>query len=490
MNTNYTLFNTKDNYYLYNLYSKQFLLLPPLLFHLLKAQKEGKNTESKSNIENANAFSKEEIEYQYNKMQFLLKNAFVDNKEIKLHKYSAIDIEKSIANTRGITFEVTENCNLNCDYCIYGKYYVNQQTAKQKNLDFETAKQILDYLFPLWESSLNSSFDSKIMIGFYGGEALLNFKLIERIVSYIKTLNVYMKNRVEFSMTTNGVLLDKYTDFLVENNFNIKVSLDGGTEKENSYRKFHNGKVAFNKVYENVLHIRDKFPSYFEKYVNFISVMHNKNSESKVTDFFAKTLNKTALVSSLATDSLKPEIENEFWEMFRKTSLETENETIEQYENNIELYDIVKFVRFFGNFTKESYLSLLSDESQNTYYLPTGTCQPFKRMIFVTSDGKILPCERIGHQFEMGKITAEKVDIDFQKIAEKYNESYRKINEKCRKCMFQFGCGQCMFQINNFDCQDFTENSDENFAKFFSFYFGELERNPQLVLKSSTYKLI
>jgi len=32
------------------------------------------------------------------------------------------DVEVSLANTPQITFEITDACNLNCDYCGYGKF--------------------------------------------------------------------------------------------------------------------------------------------------------------------------------------------------------------------------------------------------------------------------------------------------------------------------------------------------------------------------------
>ncbi|MDR2125365.1 MAG: radical SAM peptide maturase [Prevotellaceae bacterium] len=441
-------------------------------------------------INNMGKYSKEEIEYQYKKMLFLLKNNYAENIEIKMHRYSASEIKTYLANTMSITFEVTENCNLNCDYCIYNKYYINQRTTKNKTLDFDIVKNVINFLLPIWNSSLNSSYNNKISIGFYGGEALLNFKLIKKIVSYIKTLKIYEDNRTEFRMTTNGVLLDKYIAFLVENNFNLLISLDGGTKQENSYRKFHDGKIAFDIIYDNVRKIKEKYSDYFDKYVNFISVMHNNNKESDVKDFFANKLNKKVFISSLATDGLNPKWEKEFWLLFKKTSIDEKNETTKPNENTVELYDIITFMRFFSNFVKESYWDLLMSKNENKYFLPTGTCSPFKRMIFVTSDGKILPCERIGHQFEMGTVSADKVNIDFQKIADRYNDAYSNIYERCKKCMFQFGCGQCMFQTNNFDCKLFTANLDENFSNIFAHYFNAMEKDPQLYLKSSNYKMI
>lgn len=39
----------------------------------------------------------------------------------------------------------------------------------------------------------------------------------------------------------------------------------------------------------------------------------------------------------------------------------------------------------------------------NLKTIPTGTCIPLVKRMFVTVTGKILPCERIGQQFALGK---------------------------------------------------------------------------------------
>jgi len=499
MKTNsYNLFRTKNNFYLYIPNIAQFFLIHPLMFYLLKQYKEDIDVEkwiksinkNSIRIENYGIFSKKDIKYQYDKMLFFISNLFDKIEDLKLGKYTGKDIEKYIANSRGITFEVTENCNLSCDYCIYGKYYINKQTATEKVLSFEIAKNMINYFVPIWESSLNSSFDNKITIGFYGGEALLNFNLIKKIIDYVKTLSVYSKNRIEFSMTTNGVLLDKYISFLVNNNFFLKISLDGGTEKENSFRKYHNGKIAFKTIYSNVLKIKEKYPLFFEKNVNFISVLHCNNSESKVTEFFSNTFNKKVLAASLSKDGLNPNFEAEFWKMFMSPSANDDNKISKQNNVNLDFFDIAKFIRFYCNYVKHSYLNLLISNKKGEYCLPTGTCEPFKRMIFVTSDGKILPCERIGHQFALGNISVDDINIDFNNIADKYNNYYNTIFAKCKKCLFKLACGQCMFQTDNFDCQGFMEDSTENYTEFFAYYFSAMENNPQLYLKTTNYILI
>lgn len=73
-------------------------------------------------------------------------------------------------------------------------------------------------------------------------------------------------------MTTNAILLDRYMDFLAENEFRLLISLDGD-EKGQSYRVDTKGKNSFDKVLANIQLLRSKYPSYFEHYVMFNSVL-------------------------------------------------------------------------------------------------------------------------------------------------------------------------------------------------------------------------
>jgi len=502
MQTNYIIFSTKGNHYLYSPYKTKILLLHPIMYYLLKLNKKGtlsKWLKSIKNedcvwIESIGSTSKEEVFYQYKKMRFLSHNDFFRKEEKlqNLYQFTENDIKYSLANTVSITFEVTEKCNLNCEYCIYGKYYLNKREGnKPAKLKLESIKRILNYVIPLWNSSLNSSFNKKLFIGFYGGEALLNISFIKEVINYLKESSLIDMHSIEFIMTTNGVLLDKYISFLVENNFHIKISLDGGTKTNNLYRKFKNGQSAFTKIYSNILRVKTDYPEYFEKNVDFISVLHDKNEYREIVKFFLRQFNKTANISELATDSLNPEMEDEFWRIYRSSSDIFENSN--NSETLVSFYEILKFIRFFSGYVKATYTDLLTDQ-RATNYLPGGTCAPFSRKIFITAKGKILPCERISHQYELGYVNESEMYFDFDSISKKYNIYYSALYKRCCKCMYRQQCGECMFHLNvgtkDFKCKKFRKNSEENNEKFLSAYMSILEQNSFLYLQTTHFKLI
>ena len=138
----------------------------------------------------------------YNSSSFEKKNSKSDsNGEAKIllnGKISPLRIKTELANLNQLTFEVTDSCNLKCKYCGYGEFYNNHDERHNQFLDFDKCKAIIEFLVNLRKTQLNIGKSTKLTIGFYGGEPLLNFKLIKQVVDYVE-LNPY------------GIALFKYT---------------------------------------------------------------------------------------------------------------------------------------------------------------------------------------------------------------------------------------------------------------------------------------
>ena len=117
------------------------------------------------------------------------------------------DVKRSLSNSPQLTFEITDACNLRCEYCGYGKSYSDYDERKSTRLSPQRAKALLDYLDSLWKSELNVSYNQNVYISFYGGEPLVNVPFIKEIVSYIEEPDCPSRS-FTFNMTTNGILLD------------------------------------------------------------------------------------------------------------------------------------------------------------------------------------------------------------------------------------------------------------------------------------------
>ena len=117
------------------------------------------------------------------------------------------DVKRSLSNSPQLTFEITDACNLKCEYCGYGKFYSDYDERKSTRLSPQRAKVLLDYLSSLWRSELNVSHNQNVYISFYGGEPLMNVPFIKEIISYVEEFD-YPSRSFTFDMVTNGILLD------------------------------------------------------------------------------------------------------------------------------------------------------------------------------------------------------------------------------------------------------------------------------------------
>lgn len=86
-------------------------------------------------------------------------------------------------------------------------------------------------------------------IDFFGGEPLLNWDLVKNTVDYARSKEKGFNKHFNFTLTTNGMLLDdEKIEYLNKNMKNVVLSLDGRKEKHDEFRKTHDGKGSFDKI--------------------------------------------------------------------------------------------------------------------------------------------------------------------------------------------------------------------------------------------------
>lgn len=272
-------------------------------------------------------------------------------------------------------------------------------------------------------------------------------------------------------------------DFLVDNNFYLLISLDGD-EKNNVYRTYPNGKKAYKEIYINSVALKNKYPDYFENQVNFSAVLHNKNSVLEIYQFFKENFGKKPQIAELSPSGINPKFIDEFNQTYKNyfEGFEDEKKCSEIEKDIFASHPLVTSTREtifrYSGYVFRKFSDLLS--LQEFKYMPTGTCMPFSRRIYVTAKGKILPCERIGHQYALGHLYRDKVEINFQRIAEMYNKYLGKLKNKCNLCYKIDGCSRCIFYLDlekdNPSCDAFTDH--RRFASEFSLAMSYLEKNP------------
>jgi His-Xaa-Ser system radical SAM maturase HxsB len=120
-------------------------------------------------------------------------------------------------------FVVTLRCEHSCPYC-----QVSRQSTDRSRFDMSegTAMRALDIAF--------ASPAARIKIEFQGGEPLLNFSLIRKIVAAAKQRS---NKKLDFVIASNLALLDETVlNFCKENNVLLSTSLDGPADLHNKNR--------------------------------------------------------------------------------------------------------------------------------------------------------------------------------------------------------------------------------------------------------------
>jgi len=275
-------------------------------------------------------------------------------------------------------------------------------------------------------------------------------KLVKKIITYIRQSKF---QEVILGMTTNAVLLDKHMDYLAENKFQLVISLDGN-HNNHSYRVDHSNRNSFPRVFKNIKLLQEKHPKYFQDYVQFNSVLHNRNSVEEIYDFINHNFGKLPLISALNTVGIRKEKTEEFRKMYQNVNESILNSSncnsieADMFINTPRVLNLTKYIFIHSGNVFNDFNDLIFDIS-GRYPKQTGTCSPFAKKMFVTVSGKILQCERIPHYFSIGKVLKDRVELNAKDIANKQNQYSSKIISQCDRCYLNKECPQCIYNIED-----------------------------------------
>lgn len=148
--------------------------------------------------------------------------------------------EKTSGVVKALCLHIAHTCNLNCEYCFasQGKY-----KGERAVMSFEVGKRALDWLIE------NSGSRKNLEVDFFGGEPLMNFEVVKRLVAYARSIEKEKGKNFRFTLTTNGLLIDDdVIEFANKEMSNVVLSLDGRKEIHDRFRVDYNGNGSFDKI--------------------------------------------------------------------------------------------------------------------------------------------------------------------------------------------------------------------------------------------------
>lgn len=147
---------------------------------------------------------------------------------------------KTSGVVKALCLHIAHTCNLNCSYCFasQGKYH-----GERAIMSYEVGKRALDFLVE------NSGSRRNLEVDFFGGEPLMNFDVVKKLVAYARSIEKEKGKNFRFTLTTNGVLVDDdVIEFANRECSNVVLSLDGRKEVHDRYRVDYAGNGSWEKI--------------------------------------------------------------------------------------------------------------------------------------------------------------------------------------------------------------------------------------------------
>lgn len=368
------------------------------------------------------------------------------------------EFEHQINNELGmLQLEVTERCNLRCNYCIYNPQYTGKRSHGLKNMSPDTAFRAIDYL----ESHSNDK--DEVSITFYGGEPLLRFSLIKSCVEYAR--KKLANKKLSFSITTNGTLLTPdMAEYFHKENFGIVVSLDGPKEIHDAWRKDTRGVGSFNQTLSGLKKLYEAYgedhlrlslsmvytPPYSIDRVNRVAELWDE------IDWLSKEIRPSITYPSPGSIPLTKSLTQK--EIDFSLSNWAKKRFMDAYKSNSQCHPIALSV------VERNLVSLMQrrilKRPKNRFFL-NGCCVPAVRKLFVTVDGVFRLCERVEETPCFGNIFT---GIDIEAVKNHFIHDYAKQSipycsncwaiQLCKICYRQaYSDGKFNIIKKNEDCQ-------------------------------------
>lgn len=329
---------------------------------------------------------------------------------------------------KALCLHVSHDCNLRCKYCFasQGDFH-----GERMLMPLETGKKALEFLCE------NSGARNNLEVDFFGGEPLMNFEVVKKLVEYGRELEKKYNKNFRFTLTTNAILLDdEIIDYLNENMSNVVLSLDGRREINDSMRG--------NGSYDQIL----------PKIKKFIKKRGDKDYYVRGT-FTSKNLDfgeDAKLFESLGFDSIsiEPVVTDE------KMPYAIRDEHIPQILKEYEEF-AKEYVKIKKKNPKFNFFHFNIDLNQGPCLIKRAIgCGAGSEYLAITPEGELFPCHQfVGEkEFSLGNLDD---GITNKALRKKFQSSNVFTKEECRECWARFYCSGGCHANSYYNCGDISK---------------------------------
>lgn len=333
---------------------------------------------------------------------FLVPEDFNEDELIQAYRdrHKVMHTRNYLNHVKSFTIMTTTKCNARCFYC-----YQLHNKGKQ-HMTLETAEKVVDYMLEVTNDG------DEIFIGWFGGEPLYNYKVMDMITTRVASANRIINS----SIITNGYLFDEHLcnkairDWRIHN---VQVTLDGTEEVYNEAKNFiYKDSNAFKVVINN---IHSMLRAGLRVSVRMNVGMHNIENLKELINYLAEEFkgasNFSAYVHELFDDNRTEEVDKATFEG---------------------MMELKKMLTDKGLFLE-------------AYELPPGIKVQHCMVddggsVIITPDGRLGLCEHYENEHFIGNIE-EPTNIDMKEV-----ETWKEMSEYteiCEDCPYKPACLKC-----------------------------------------------
>lgn len=357
---------------------------------------------------------------------------------------------------RLITFQVSEDCNMNCTYC-----YQNNKTHNK--MSFDTAKQLIDQILTNddrtngYYSSANSP---GVCLEFIGGEPFLEIKLIDQIVDYFINKCIELRHhwatRYMISFSSNGLLYfnEDVQRFIMKNrrHISLSISIDGNKTLHDACRVDVDGNGTYDRAIAAVRHYKNYWGNFMGSKVTLSPDNVKYTSEAIIS-----------MIEEGYDDINFNVVNEEGWTLEHAKIYYSELKKLADYVLEHNVLDNISI-----NALNPVYGHPMRPEDNNLW------CGGSGAMLSMNYKGELFPCLRYmgsslsGHQepLSIGNITdgIAKTDETIEKLDILSKATRRSTSDdKCFNCPIAFGCATCTaycYEVNGLPIKRTTFTCD------------------------------
>ena len=327
---------------------------------------------------------------------------------------------------KALCLHIAHDCNLACKYCFAGE---GEYHGERSLMSLEVGKKALDFLVRASKGRTNLEVD------FFGGEPLMNFEVVKKIVEYGRSLEKEHNKKFRFTLTTNGMLLnDEVLEFANKEMGNLVLSIDGRKSIHDAMRPRRGGQGSYDEIVPKFIKAAES-RNQMNYYVRGTYTHHNTDFAEDVKHLADLGFKQISVEPVVAPPDKDYAI------------------TDEDVVKLLEQYDIL--AKYMLEKKKEgkgfNFFHFMIDLSGGPCVAKRlSGCGSGTEYLAVTPGGDLYPCHQfVGiDEFLMGNVDT---GVTNTAIRDKFKKCNVYSKDECRKCFARFYCsGGCAANAWNF----------------------------------------